>query len=460
MRATTPIARIIALLAVAAAAVLAALLLVGGGDGGYAIKARFQNASQLVKGNLVQVSGQPVGKVESIDLTPDGQAEVVMSIDEDYAPLRRGTQAIVRQASLSGIANRYVDLSLPGGNAADIPDGGVIEQDATTSAVDLDQLFDTFDDKTRADLQNVFKGSAKQYKGKGEEMNEALVYLNPSLAASSRLFNELNRDTPLLEKFIVSSSKLVTDVADRHEDLSGLVDDLATTTTAIGSEQAALAESIEQLPPFMRRANTTFLNLRATLDDLDPLVEDSKPVAKKLRPFLAELRPLARDARPTLADLSDILRRPGADNDALELTNLQPALRDATVREVEANGEKREGSFQATTKALHEFIPEIASVRPYAPDALGWFDDFSHSGIYDALGAASRVGIHASAFALADGQLSPVPPELRDEAFTAGAAVNQRNRCPGASEHKADDGSNPWTPAGVDCDPSQILPGK
>jgi len=460
LRASAPIARVAALLAIVAAAVLAGLLLLGGGGGGYTVEARFQNASQLVKGNLVQVSGQAVGKVENIDLTPDGQAEITMSIDEDHAPLRRGTRAIVRQASLSGIANRYVDLTLPAQGAPRIPDGGTIGQDATTSAVDLDQLFDTFDDKTRADLQRVFKGSSKQFEGKGEQMNEGLLYLNPSLAASSRLFNELNRDTPLLQRFIVASSRLVTDVADRREDLSGLVDNLATTTTAIGDEQAALAESLEQLPPFMRRTNTTFLNLRAALDDLDPLVEDSKPVAKKLRPFMDELRPLARDARPTLSDLASILRRPGADNDALELTNLQVPLRDATVGEVEENGKKREGSFQATTKALHEYIPEIASVRPYAPDALGWFDDFSHSGIYDALGAASRVGIHASAFALANGQLSPVPPELRDEAFTAGAALNQRNRCPGASEHKADDGSNPWKPEGVDCDPTQLLPGK
>ena len=45
----------IALLAIVAAAVLAALLLLGGGTGGYTVKAQFQNASQLVKGNLVQV---------------------------------------------------------------------------------------------------------------------------------------------------------------------------------------------------------------------------------------------------------------------------------------------------------------------------------------------------------------------------------------------------------------------
>jgi hypothetical protein len=109
---------------------------------------------------------------------------------------------------------------------------------------------------------------------------------------------------------------------------------------------------------------------------------------------------------------------------------------------------------------VREYAPIVASVRPYAPDALGWFDDFSHSGIYDALGAASRVGIHASAFTAANGQLSPVPPELRSAAFESGAALNQRNRCPGSAEHKNEDGSNPWKPADVDCDPSQVLPGK
>ena len=99
-----------------------------------------------------------------------------MSIDGDYAPLRRGTRAIVRQASLSGIANRYVDLTMPAQSAPKIPDGGVIEQDATTSAVDLDQVFNTFDPETRKDLQRVFKGSDEQYKGQapGHERGPAL----------------------------------------------------------------------------------------------------------------------------------------------------------------------------------------------------------------------------------------------------------------------------------------------
>lgn len=84
----------------------------------------------------MQVAGVPVGKVASIALTPDGEADVAMRISDDgYHPLRRGTRAIIRQASLSGVANRYVDLQLP---AADhqrtIPPGGVIEATETASA--------------------------------------------------------------------------------------------------------------------------------------------------------------------------------------------------------------------------------------------------------------------------------------------------------------------------------------
>ena len=57
-------------------ALLAAILVVGyvllNGGSTYTVHPRFQNAAQLVKGNLVQVAGVPVGKIQSIDLTPDG----------------------------------------------------------------------------------------------------------------------------------------------------------------------------------------------------------------------------------------------------------------------------------------------------------------------------------------------------------------------------------------------------
>src|SRR3712207_7417569 len=48
-----------------------------------------------------------VGIVEEIELTNDGQADLTLKIDDDHvAPLRQGTSASLRIASLSGSANR------------------------------------------------------------------------------------------------------------------------------------------------------------------------------------------------------------------------------------------------------------------------------------------------------------------------------------------------------------------
>ena len=62
-------------------------------------------------------------------------------------------------------------------------------------------------------------------------MQLAWQYLNPAIATSSLLFHELNRDTSKFTHFVVNSSHLVTDLANRQSDLSGLVSNLSTTFT-------------------------------------------------------------------------------------------------------------------------------------------------------------------------------------------------------------------------------------
>jgi phospholipid/cholesterol/gamma-HCH transport system substrate-binding protein len=442
---------------VAASAVTGAILM--GGADRYTVRATFADAGQLVKGNLVQVAGVRIGSIDRIALTPDGRAEVTMKIDDDsYRPLRRGTRAVVRQASLSGVANRYIDLHMPPGDRTQtIPDGGAMGRGDTTTAVDLDDLFNTFDPRTRKALSGLIRGQDAVYAGKGEEAGAGWAYLNPSLAAADRLFREVNADTPLLERFIGATGTLMSDVAERRADLTGLVDHLETTTAALDRRSRELQQGIGGLPDFMRRANTTFVNLRATLDDADPLVEESMPVARKLRPFLAELRPLARDARPTLRDLSRVVRSPGPDNDLIELTRSAEPLREIAVGPVSRNGAERGGAFPATARALGQAAPELATARPYAPDLTGWFDDFSHSGLYDALGGASRAAPHVNLFANVNGVLKPLlDPLTQAAALKQGTTTDQRWRCPGAVERGAT-----WKPSpGFPCDESEGPLGK
>src|SRR5919108_2311450 len=453
MRSMSAIGRVAAVGAVIAAVVLVGLILFGGGvSGGYRVKARFLNAGQLVKGNPVQVGGVPVGSVKGIRITDDGEAEVDLEIDGDHAPLRRGTRAEIRQFSQSGLANRYIDLSLPPDSNDEIPDGGVIDTDKTVTQVDLDELFNTLDPPTRKALQEFFKGSAAQWRDNAREANIGFEYLNPALSTSRRLFNELTEDTPLLQRFLVDSSQAVTALAERRDDLASLIGNLNDTMRALGSQKEALAESIGRLPPFMRRANTTFVNLRSTLDEVDPLVEASKPVAKRLGPFLSQARAFAADAEPTVRDLSVTIKRSGRANDLINLLQSFPPLAEIATVTKNRNyapggsphsvGETR-GAFPETVDALKGGSREIAFARPYTTDFLGWFDDFSTTGGgFDALGATARGFITMSEFLHKDS-----------------LAYKQYKRCPGSAEAPARDGSNVLSAEErerLDCDESHM----
>lgn len=471
MKSVSGIGRIAALGAVIGVIVLVAVVLFGGGSGGYTVTAQFINASQLVKGNLVQIAGTQVGTVENIELTPDGQADVTITVNEDYAPLREGTIATVRQFSLSGIANRYVDLTLPTGPDEDNPEiaeGGVIGSEETEEPVDLDQVFNIFDPVARVAVQEFLKGSAKQFQGRGEEANRGFQYLNPALSTSSRLFRELNRDTPVLEAFLVDSARLVTTVADRRDDLAALVGNLNETTRALGDEKVALADAISRLPDFMRTANTTFVNLRSTLDTLDPLVDASEPVVSRsgpgndLQELLPELRRFASDAEPAVADLDRLLVHPGKRNDLLNLQETFPELArtalDTRSRSVNpaanpfagnkrnVKGKKRPlgrvpGAFPELSEALNDAAPIIAYGRPYTPELWGWFDDFSKPGGYDALGGVNRSDVIFNEVSL----FNDSPGQLRGAGgfFPGpGPAIGQYKKCPGAEEAPAADGSN------------------
>jgi phospholipid/cholesterol/gamma-HCH transport system substrate-binding protein len=465
VRSSSVVGRVAAVGAVIIAVIAVGVIVLGGG-GDYTVKAMFENASQIVSGDLVQVSGVAVGTVSDIRLTPAGQAELTLDInDKHFAPLRQGTTATIREVSLSGIANRYVDLDLGPATGASIPSGGTLPTTATRSEVDLDEIFDTLDPKTRQGLQQVIQGSAAQYAGKAVEAQKALEYLNPAIATASMLFSELNRNTDQFTNFLVKSSNLVTDLSERAGDLSGLIRNLGTTTSALAAQRTALGSSIQRLPGFMALADTTFVNLRNALNDLQPLVDATRPVAPKLQQLLIQLRPLAEDAVPTVRDLANIIRRPGPDNDLTELTELGVPLADATVRNINANGKTRPGAFPVSVQALNESTPELAFARPYAVDLTGWFEGFSHPGIIDANGAASRIVSVTNQLSATDAgvinglplqsQLNAIANAITQGSTSSPITTEQGDRCPGSQER----GALYYPESGYQCNPNQVPTG-
>jgi phospholipid/cholesterol/gamma-HCH transport system substrate-binding protein len=436
----------VALGALLLAAVLVAVLLLGGSNT-MKYRAVFENAGQLVKDDDVQIGGRRVGSIKDIKLTNDNRAVVDFEVEEGFAPLRDGTRALIKATSLSGIANRYILLTP--GTGRELDEGSTLPQDKTTSIVEIDQLFNTLDDKTRKALQEVIQGSATQFRDKGDQANEATQYFNPFLSTTRELVNEVNRDSRTLERFIVDGAKAMTALAEKRETLTDLISNSNQASQGIAAESDALSEILARLPATMRRANSTFVNLRATLGDLDVLVAESKPATRRLAEYFRELRPLVRDARPTIRDLRLAITRKGPNNDLLELTRKAPRL-----------AEVASPSFRNTVAALRKSTPVFDFIRPYSVDLTQWFRDFGEAGAnYDANGHFGRIQPMFNSFQFtetpAGGELVPQDPDNR----LVGLETGNIRRCPGAASQPAADGSAPWLDDNLDCDPRMTLDG-
>lgn len=483
--------RLAAVVALIAAAIVAFLFLTG--DEKYEVTAQFANASQVVKGNQVVIGGAPVGSVTDIGLASDGTALITFTVDDEYAPLKRGTTATVRVTSLSSVAGRQIQLTVPPANAEAEPieDGGVLDQSETVTAVDVDEIFNTLDRKTVRSFKKVIQGFERIYEGVETQTNRGYKYANPLFSTSRRVFSELNADTPALERLLVEGARFSGALSERADDISALIGNANLMMNAIGDRREQLAAGIRLFPGFMRNANTAFVNLRAALDDLDPLVIASRPAVRELGPFLDELRATARGSVPTIRDLRVAIHRPGADNDLIDLQKLNPKLakraigtgfpscgpgpENADDLQVPADDDYTQGSFGESICSLQNGLNNLSFFRAYTPELVGWFDGFSHSGYADALGGVGRVGLTLNTYSAS---LPPVlglatpfigTPQTPDQQFSALDRNNTR-RCPGSAERPLS-ASNPegvpFTDGGAltdgfpgECDPDQLIPGE
>jgi phospholipid/cholesterol/gamma-HCH transport system substrate-binding protein len=462
------LARVIAGGALLVGVVLVLVILFGGGDG-RKYHLLFENGGQLVSGNQVLVSGQEIGKVDDVALTDNGDADVTISVDE---PLHDGTTAVIRATSLSGIANRYVSIAPGPDNAPELEDGATLGGERTTAPVDLDQLFNTFTPKTRLALRNVIQGSASLYDGNTEGAQKTYKYFAPGLASARRLFAELNSDSRAFSQFLVQGSRALGAIAERRDDLSALTENANQFLGAIASENSSLDASLEAFPPALRQANTTFVNVRAFLDDLTPVVNDFKPATKDLAPFLRKLRPVAERSVPVFKDLRLALNRPGPTNDLTD-----------SLREVPSVERKAARAVPQTIGGLDASQPVIEFARPYMPDLMGFISKFAEvTAYYDANSHYARVSSAQSNIfhycapgdtnsqcasaggPYATGELAPIPPNEQFNDLEFGLFT----RCPGGSTQPVPD-SNPFTDDGnlltggqspnPKCDTSDVPPG-
>ena len=436
------VTRAAATTALLAAIVVVALLLLESGPS-YTVQADFQDASGLVNGDVVLIGPARVGTVTQIGLTPNGAADVKLSLDSGVGPLHQGTAARIYEDSLSGIASKYVELEPGARSAPPISDGGVIGEGHTYSMVNLDEVFDTLDPLTRAGLRNVVRGEAASLAGRGAEANRALEYLAPGLQSTSQVTAELTRDQPLFDQLIVSGAQALQALASKSQQLSQLIANTSTTTGAIARQGQALEAALALFPGTLRRSTTTFAGLQTTLNALDPLVAASKPAVRRLPAFAAALHTLTAVSIPTVSQLDALIHNPSGTGDLTDLAQQAPSLARIAGR-----------AFPQTIAEMNASQAQLDYLREYAPDVVGALTNLGQAGAYyDANGHYERTQPALFPFVLnGSNQLSMQFPSQRYQGLHV-----VHDRCPGSAVQPSPDGSTPQSVPG--CSTSSVPPG-
>ncbi len=281
---------------------------------GYTLKVPFKEAGQLAEQSDVRISGVSVGKVTGIQLGHEndaGSAVVTIELNNTYAPIPKDTRAILRQKTLLG--ETYVELSPGDRNDRNLPDGGELPRAQVAPSVELDEIFRTFNAKTRVAFQNWMADAAVAFRGRGEGLNAALGLLDPTFTDADKVVRVLDTQRVAVRQFVRNTGVVLNALSARQGQLQGLIRNSNAVFQTTARRNQDLRSLFLVLPTFLDES-------RLTLDRLDRFAANTNPLITQLRPAVRNLAPVLKDT----GHLAPILRD--------FLIGLKPVIRAAPVQ--------------------------------------------------------------------------------------------------------------------------------
>ncbi len=260
----------------------------------YDLEADVPDAANLVRGNDVRIGGARVGTVSKITPVPSASgkpsARLNLKLDRDIQPLPVDTTFIVRPRSALGL--KYVELS-PGRSKAGFAPGATIPpRAARPEPVEIDDVFNMFDDRTRRGAQRSLSGFGTGLAGRGQDLNEAIQAFKPLLADLEPVARNLSSPSTRLDRLFPALEATASEVAPVAETQAALFGNLNTTFTALASvARPFIQDFITESPPTLDTAIREFPRQR-------PFLRNSAAFFRELRPGAATLPGTA----PVLAD--------------------------------------------------------------------------------------------------------------------------------------------------------------
>jgi phospholipid/cholesterol/gamma-HCH transport system substrate-binding protein len=380
--------RVAAVLVLIAAATAVVVIALGAGEEGnsYKVRAIFDNAGFVIPGEDVKVAGVKVGRIDSLDVTEDNKAAVVLDItDPGYQDFRRDAECTVRPQGLIG--ERFVECELtqvrapgtePPPELEQIDDGPgegeyLLPVDRTTKAVDLDLINDIMREPVRERLSIILSDLGIGVAGRGEDLKEVIRRANPALKETDEVLKILASQNDVLERLAVDSDTILAPLARERRHVSGAIENSSAVAQATAERGDALSADIELLPTFLRQLEPTLVRLSALTDQMTPVLTDLGAVAPDINRMILELGPLAQAGIPALESLGE-----AADRGTPAVKAALPVTKDlrqlaAAAKPVGANLRRLLESFQK-----NDGIERAMDYIFYQVAGINGFDSFGH----------------------------------------------------------------------------------
>lgn len=274
----------------------------------YEVNVPFNEATQLAQQSDVRISGVSVGKVQDIVLSPDGeQALAKVDINDKYGPIPRDTRAILRTKTLLG--ETYIELTPGDRNGPKLADGGTLPKAQIAESVQLDEIFRTFDARTRAAFQSWQQEAAVAIAGRGADLSYAFGEFEPAFTQFDHLFRQLDSQRLAVKQLFRNGATSLRALRGRQGELAGLIEN----SNAVFSTTAARDRQIEALfrafPTFEDESRLTLDRLKTFSVDADPVMKQLVPVAEQLSPTLIALSKFAPQAKGLFEGLKPVIAR-------------------------------------------------------------------------------------------------------------------------------------------------------
>jgi phospholipid/cholesterol/gamma-HCH transport system substrate-binding protein len=309
----------------------------------YRFTVPFDEAAQLAVESDVRISGVSVGRVKAIDLNDAGLAEAEVEIQERYAPIPADTRAVLRQKTLLG--ETYVELSPGSADASPLPEnplpeGGALPAAQVSDAVQLDEIFRTFDEPTREAFQVWMQDVSLALRHRGADLSAAIGNLGPFASELDRVLRVLDSERLATRRFVRDTGEVFEALSERRGQLRGLITNTEAVFSTIAARNQSLQEAFVALPTFLEEQRLTLDRLDRFAADTDPLVTQLRPAARELSPTLVDVGRLAPRLRSFFIGFRQAANRAKPGFPALRalldddlppfLADLEPFLRNVT----------------------------------------------------------------------------------------------------------------------------------